>query len=292
MRRCLACEARFEGEGWRCPACGWEPAHRGFPLFAPEAAAGDEGMERGVFATLARLEPTSFWFRNRNRLLVSVLRRSFPHARSFLELGCGTGYVLTAVRRAMPTLEVTGAELYVEALEAARDRLPGVELLQVDGRRLPYEHEFDVAGVFDVLEHVEEDEAVLAELARTIRPGGGLVVTVPQHRWLWSAVDDYSHHKRRYGRRELVAKLERAGFEVRRVTSFVTVLLPVMALSRVMRRRQATEALDPYADFRLPRAVDLAFELLLRAETAALARGGSLPAGGSLLAVAERRPGR
>ena len=288
MKRCLACEARFERDGWTCPSCGYEPAHGDFPLFAPEAAGTDEGMERGVFSTLARLEPTSFWFRNRNRVLVSVLRQSFPDARNMLEVGCGTGYVLAAVRAANPALRLTGGELYVEALEAARERLPDVELVQVDGRRLPYEHEFDVAGAFDVLEHVDEDEAVLAELARALRPGGGLLVTVPQHRWLWSSVDDYSHHKRRYRRRELVTKLERAGFGVRRVTSFVTVLLPVMALSRMVRRRQATDELDPYADFRLPRAVDRAFELFLTGERALLDRGVSLPAGGSLLAVARR----
>lgn len=288
MKRCLACEARYEGEGWRCPRCGAEPAAGAFPLFAPEAVATDEGMERGVFAQLAELEPTSFWFRSRNELIVSVLRRHFAVARNLLELGCGTGFVLAALRKAEPGLRLTGAELHIEALEVARLRVPDVELVQLDGRRLPFDGEFDVAGTFDVLEHVDEDEVVLAELARAVRPGGGLIVTVPQHRWLWSAVDDYSHHKRRYSRRELAAKLERAGFAVRRMTSFVSVLLPVLAVSRLAKRRRTAAELDPFADYRLPRAVDAAFERLLAGERALLERGVRLPAGGSLLAVAER----
>lgn len=245
-------------------------------------------MARGVFAELARMEPTSFWFRSRNHLIVSVLRRYFPHASSLFELGCGTGFVLAALRANDPRLRLTGAELYVEGLEIARSRVPDAELLQIDGRHIPFEGEFDVAGAFDVLEHIEEDEVVLGELARAVRPGGGLIITVPQHQWLWSAVDEYSHHRRRYSRRELVAKLERAGFTVRRVTSFVSILLPVMALSRIAKRRQTTEEIDPFADYRLPRSVDAVFERLLAAERALLTRGVSLPAGGSLLAVAEQ----
>ena len=67
-------------------------------------------------------------------------------------------------------------------------------------------------------------------------PGGGVIVTVPQHRWLRSAVDYYSHHRRRYERRELVDVIKQAGFVVERVTSFVTILLPLMLISRAQKK--------------------------------------------------------
>jgi SAM-dependent methyltransferase len=245
-------------------------------------------MESSVFSTLAPLEPTSFWFRGRNRLILWMLERHTVGPKRLLELGCGTGFVLAAIRERFPDAVLTGAELFVEALDVARARVPSAELIQVDGRALPFVDEFDVACAFDVLEHIRDDEVVLDELARAMRPSGTLIVTVPQHERLWSAVDDYSHHVRRYSRRELVRKLERADFRVRRITSFMSILLPAMVAARLPKRRKNVAEIDPFADFRLPRSVDAAFDHLLRVEHALLRTGVSLPAGGSLIAVAER----
>src|SRR4029077_3610296 len=145
----------------------------------------------------------------------------FSYAQTFLEVGCGTGFVLTGVRRQFPSVQVAGTDIFTEGLAFARQRLPCVELFQMDARRIPFEAEFDVIGAFDVLEHIEEDEQALGELFRCCRPGGGIVITVPQHRFLWSAADEYAYHKRRYSRRELISKVRMAGFEILRVTSFV-----------------------------------------------------------------------
>jgi SAM-dependent methyltransferase len=289
MRRCLNCDFLFDGVGWQCPRCGVEPEGDPFRLFAPDAAHSGEGMERSVFETLARLEPTSFWFRGRNRLIVAMLERYFPRPERVLELGCGTGFVLAAIHERFPNASLTGGELFTEALAVARSRVPSAELVQVDGRDLPFVEEFDVAAAFDVLEHIREDEAVLQGIARAVRPGGGLIVTVPQHQALWSAVDDYSHHVRRYSRGELVAKLARAGFVIRRVTSFMSILLPAMVAARLPKRGKRVDEIDPFGDFRLPRVVDSTFDRLLSVERGLILRGISLPVGGSLLAVAERR---
>jgi SAM-dependent methyltransferase len=241
----------------------------------------------GLYEALAEAEPHSFWFRARNRLIVSTLRRHFPDARSLLELGCGTGFVLEALHAAFPALRLVGSELYEEGLAVARRRLPDVELVQLDARELPYRDEFDVVGAFDVLEHVDEDEAVLAEAHRAVRPGGGVVLLVPQHPRLWSAMDDVAHHVRRYTRRELVAKAVGAGFDVERVTSFVSSLLPAMAASRAA-RRLLRRPYDPVAELR-PGALNGVFERILDGERRLIERGVSLPAGGSLLLVGRKR---
>jgi SAM-dependent methyltransferase len=57
-------------------------------------------------------------------------------------------------------------------------------LFQMDARKIPFESEFDVIGAFDVLEHIEEDEKALAQIFHAVLPGGGLILTVPQHRFL------------------------------------------------------------------------------------------------------------
>ena len=74
-----------------------------------------------------------------------------------------------------------------------------------------------------------EDETVLRQVAKALRPGGRLLITVPQHQFLWSATDETAHHVRRYScQSDLRAKTERAGFHVLRVSSFVSFLLPLM----------------------------------------------------------------
>ena len=107
----------------------------------------------------------------------------------------------------------------------------------MDARRIPFECEFDVVGAFDVLEHLVEDESALAQMFNAARPGGGLLVTVPQQRYLWSASDEYAMHQRRYSRAELRAKVESAGFQIERITSFNSLLLPLMILSRMQQKR-------------------------------------------------------
>jgi len=249
-------------------------------------------IARGVpsdddFARLAAAEDASFWFRGRNALLVDTLRSEFPGARSFLEVGCGNGYVLAAVARARPGVRVAGSDLSAAGLEHARRRVPDAVLLRADARALAFEGEFDVAGAFDVIEHVADDESVLAALRRAVRPGGGVIVTVPQHRWLWSETDRYSGHHRRYRRRELAAKLARAGLRLRWASSFVTLLLPLMAASRAW-QVLSHRAYDPGRELRVASRLDGLLEQAIRLEARAIGRGVRLPAGGSLLAVAER----
>ncbi|HYZ91666.1 MAG TPA: class I SAM-dependent methyltransferase [Actinomycetota bacterium] len=288
MKLCLACRRNFSREGWECPACGYEPPEQdGIRLFAAREAEAGDGFDERSFEHLPSAEVASFWFRARNRLVLWALETYFPHARSMLEVGCGTGYVLSGVASAFPQIRLVGSELFPAGLATAAFRAPSAELLQADARKLPYSQEFDVVGAFDVLEHIEEDQEVLAELHRAVRPAGGLLVTVPQHPKLWSPVDDYSRHVRRYVRRELVAKLNRAGFDLMRLTSFVTLLLPVMALSRLRQRR--SRGFDPLAEYRSPAFVDSALGCVMAAERSLIRAGVSLPSGGSLLAVASRR---
>lgn len=248
-----------------------------------------EGFEPEAFVQLAELEDRSWWFRARNRLIEQTVRRFFPHAASVLEIGCGTGYTLNALHRALPRAELTGTELFEEGLVVSRGRWPDIRLMQADARALPFGSEFDLVGAFDVLEHIDDDATALSELRRVLKPGGGVIITVPQHRWLWSAADEYGHHQRRYSRAELISRVETAGFSVRMVTSFVTLLLPAMMLSRMSSqiRHQTVEDFDPRAEFQIPRLVDRAFEVLADAERHAIGRGRSLPFGGSLLLVGE-----
>ena len=288
MKICLACEHRFAAGDWSCPRCGRSPARRGaYPVFAPDLKVAADEYDAAFFERLAALERGNYWFEARNRLVVWALQRFFPSARSFLEIGCGTGFVLSGIRDALPELHLAGAEVYSEGLAYAGARVPDARLFQMDARRIPFEDEFDVVGAFDVLEHIEDDAAVLAEIFRAVRRGGGVVLTVPQHPFLWSPLDAHARHKRRYTRADLTAKLRRAGFELLHATSFVSILLPAMLASRLA-RRGGRRAADPLPELGVGRTANALLGAVLGLERRLIARGISFPAGGSLLAVARR----
>lgn len=246
-----------------------------------------EGYDPALFEPTAEVEACSFWYRARTRLIVAALRRHFPAAQSLLEVGCGTGVVLAGLREAAPRLRLVGGDLFPEGLEVARRQLPDdVELVELDARHVPYESEFDVVGAFDVLEHLDDDSAALEGMRRAARQG--VIVLVPQHPRLWSALDEVAHHRRRYTRRGLVAKVRAAGLEVVAASSFVTALLPVMLLARAA-RRLAGRPYDLFAELEPPRPLNAAFERILDGERFLIERGVSLPVGVSLLLVARRR---
>lgn len=240
-----------------------------------------------AFERLAALEEDNFWFRSRNRLIVWAIEHFFSTAEDLLEVGCGTGVVLKAIRSRFPALRIVGTDLSDEAIRVASERVDA-EFVQLDAREIPFEDEFDVACAFDVLEHVDDDQRVLAHLAKATHRGGGLVVTVPQYEWLWSAADDYGGHERRYTKRELHQKIEEAGFRVVRSSSWVSTLLPIVALSR-LRDRRARAEYDPSREFQLPRALNRALESVLDVESAAIRVGLTLPFGTSRLVVAIRQ---
>lgn len=283
MKRCLACDRTHACDDWRCPACGHQPPLHGRYRSFAQGVAGD-GFQPEHFADLAALEEGHFWFVARNRLLVETFRRRFPAMRRFLEIGCGTGYVLSGLARAFPATALGGSEYFAEGLDFAAQRVPQANFYQLDARHLPFVEEFDVIGAFDVLEHIEDDEQVLAQIFRALRPGGGLAVTVPQHRWLWSRQDEVACHVRRYERRELLAKVTRAGFRVEYVTSFVSLLLPAMAAARLFPRRNA----DAAAELRQSPWLNAGFGRILEVERWLLRHGVCFGMGGSLLVIARR----
>jgi SAM-dependent methyltransferase len=281
----VGCQQRFEAGDWICPRCGFRPDESGgVPVFAPALADGDGSDAEYRFDGLAAAQSWHFWFVRRALLLSWAVRTYFPRAETLLEVGCGTGAVAVALSEALPAVRITAVDTRTEGLAHIRNRTLRVEAIQCDGTRLPFDAEFDVAGAFDVLEHLDADVEALGAMREALKPGGGVIITVPQHPWLWSEVDDFSHHRRRYTRTELRAKLERSGFNVVRMTSFVAAAVPILMVTRRIPR-----TFDPERELRISPRANAVMGSLLGLEHRLIAAGVSLPFGTSLLAVARRR---
>lgn len=192
--------------------------------------AGEPYFDAEEFAIRRNIEETHYWHVHRRRVILSELRAFVPPERCgpLVELGCGIGTVATHLNA--HGYRVDYADVFSKALEiaaeCARAKIgPAVEarrFIRVDiTSGVPREGHEGVL-LFDVIEHLPDDEHVLASARDALRgtPNAFVVVTVPAFQFLWSPWDDVERHKRRYTRSELVTLLERVGFDVVRSTYF------------------------------------------------------------------------
>ena len=287
MKICLSCNTGFEQAAWKCPICNWEPPIiEGYYAFSPQSSTLNDGLADGAHHVLNDLQDQSFWFRGRNKIIQDVIRLNFPDAANVLEIGCGSGYVLNGIRSVLPRAKLTATEIYSYGLSYAANRVSEpIQLLQADARSLPFKNEFDLIGAFDVLEHIEEDEKVIENIRNSLKPSGGVILTVPQHPWLWSEADEAACHKRRYTRKQLSAILIDYGFDILLDTSFMFFILPLMMAQRLLATKKDTYNIAK--ELALPKILDKTFELLLSCERLAINKGISFPVGGSRLVVAQ-----
>jgi SAM-dependent methyltransferase len=258
----------------------------GYLCFAPALVDSIAGYDASYFARLAALESGHFWFETRNRLILWALQQYFPQAQSFCEIGCGTGFVLSAIQQTRPDLQLAGSEILIEGLKYAQQRLGAVQLFQMDAQDIPYRNEFDIIGLFDVLEHIENDSGAAAQVFQAVKLGGGILISVPQHPFLWSNFDVFSHHYRRYTRKSMTDLLIKAGFEILFASSFFSSTLPLIMLSRL--RNTQSASYDPWQEFNIHPVVNNGLKRALGVETALIRAGVSFSLGSSLLVIARK----
>src|SRR3954471_3382005 len=124
----------------------------------------------------SRVEAAHFWFRGFRRFVAPAIDEAGGGRRdlTLLDCGCGTGYNLATLLR--PHGRAFGFDITPAGLGHAQKR--GLRGGRADMRAIPFQPaQFDVATSFDVLQYVADDYAVLKEIARVIKPGGGFVAT-------------------------------------------------------------------------------------------------------------------
>jgi SAM-dependent methyltransferase len=245
-------------------------------------------MNPEEYARMHQFEDWYWWFVARREAALQFARDHRPcdGPARVLDAGCGTGALLSRLGKERNTT-VYGIDLAREALAFSRGR-GRRGLVQADLTALPFRSDsFDIVTALDVVEHVADDVAALAEIRRVLRPGGVLVMSVPAYPFLWSSHDEALHHRRRYTAGSLAPRLKAAGLATARLTYLLSFLFPVIALFRLADRlrprvRPARAHLVP-----VPTAVNRLLIALQRAELF-LARRLTLPFGVSLFCVASK----
>jgi SAM-dependent methyltransferase len=230
-----------------------------------------------------RAEDRHWWYQGRRHVLERAIERlGLPQGADILDAGCGSG-------RNMVELAhhgiVSGIELSHTSVDLARQRGVG-EVVEGSVMDMPFEDaSFDLTVSLDVIEHLEDDVGALRELRRVTKPGGALLVTVPAYQWLWSGHDEINHHHRRYNRRTLLASAESAGWRQERSTHFNSLLLPAAILLRALERFKPAATKSSLDLWVPPAPFNWTLRQPLNLEAAVIGRGGSIPAGLSLLGV-------
>ena len=275
-----------------CQSCA-----RSFPIIDGIPSFVDQDMvinsfDASSFEFLFEMEQKHFWHVGRKEIIYDVLKRNTPHLAELrmLEIGCGNGSVLAYLKEKEVNIE--GGDIFIEGLKFCQQRSDPVALYQVDILSLPFRNDFDIIGVFDVLEHIEEDEKALAEISQALKPGGTILITVPAHKLLWSYFDESSNHKRRYSRKEIVTKLERNDFVIKKMSFYMFFLFPLMLsirmINNTLRRNEAKRNARTSIELKTVPLVNRIFLELLRLEKW-LMRYLDLPFGASLMVLAEKR---
>ncbi len=266
----------------------------GIKCYNPEVAdAYSDYPDNGFDLTDSnRIADSSFWVSSRNRLFKRMVQLNLPADRSakFLDIGCATGDFIQQIVH-NKNLEITGSEIYLKGLKYAKRNLPGVDFVQYDVTQGKIGNNFDVITSFDVIEHIENDSIAIKNMYDMLSNNGVLILSVPQHMFLWSKLDDIVKHKRRYTRHDLVSKLKENGFHVSFITSYLFVLFPLMLISRVfdkIRSQTNSEKIEFERRVTFSPVINKIFNQLMRVDEILIKFGLSLPFGGTLVVVARK----
>ncbi|GBD27608.1 putative S-adenosylmethionine-dependent methyltransferase [bacterium HR30] len=244
-------------------------------------------MEEKFYEEYAQIEAVHWWFEGRRAIFHALLSR-LPLGRSalLLDLGCGTGANLSFLTRYG---RVIGLDWGAAAARYSRRRTM-LPVLRGDVQSLPFRSgSVDLITAFDLIEHIDDDKACVAEMARVVRPGGFILVTVPAFPWMWGRQDVINHHKRRYRAREFADLFHAAQLQIHRLTYLNTFLFPVIAAVRLARRIVPEKNGELVSDFSMtkPGRINQWLGKLFSLEAPLIARV-NLPVGVSLLCLAQR----
>lgn len=290
---CPQCETvlKSKNNDYFCSRCNKiYPNNNGIISFVDEKIE-EKGYKKKYFIALSEAEEKHFWFRARNKLILFFIKK-FCHKiinyeHKMLEIGCGNGNVLCYLRN--NEINCQGGDLFIEGLVYCRKKVK-VPLYQIDALRLPFRSYFDIIGMFDVVEHIEEDEELFKKVYKALKTHGKILITVPANKKLWGRYDEVALHKRRYTKVELMKKLNDSGFTIEKISYFVSWLLPVLLLFRYINNKRSKNLNNDEflkKEIQIIPFLNTVFLWILEME-AILIHFINLPFGSSLIAIARK----
>lgn len=233
-----------------------------------------------------QVEDNSFWFRQRNTLIIYLIKKNLNKGR-FADVGGGNGYVAVNLKRINPSLDIILIEPGEKGCINARKR----GLTEVYNMHIQEYVEFgqlDGIGLFDVIEHIEEPIKFLKDCSKKLHDNGKIFLTLPAYSFLWSYDDEVGGHYKRYSIKMIRQEAKEAGLEITFASYFFISLIPIIFFMRRIPYMIRIKKIDTQSDHKetffsrmIERMLGLEFQLFHKT-------GVKLPIGASIIAILEK----
>lgn len=291
---CTKCQSQFsediEANNNRliCVNCKFEiPVQDNLVVFHPEDSGSHDGIKPCIYDDVIDMEDKHFWLNARKKLIQLVFEKYVDCEDKIIEIGAGTGNV-TGFLMKNGYKNISVGDVHLEALEYSK-KYSVRHRYQFNIVKAPFKEHFDVVGMFDVLEHTDDELTIVQNVYKMLKKGGRVVVTVPAHMRLWSKEDAIPGHRRRYEVDQLKEIFENSGFKVLRASAFFASLLPLLYLRKVLCKDNGVIKDDDFKNrFHVNPIVNFVLGTILNLEVKLLSNV-FLKYGGSIMLVGEKQ---
>jgi len=195
-------------------------------------------MRKDLYLEMYQLEE-AYWWHVAKRMLVKKLLSMYVDnyfQKKLVDVGCGTGKFLQEMNVWQDWGELLGLDGSDEAIRFTKERhIANVKKANFE-KKLPLRSKtYDVITSLDVVEHINDDQHLVNEFYRVLKPGGLVVITVPAHQWLWTYWDEMLGHFRRHNKKSVTSLFSTAGFEIEKISYFYSYLLPIAIIFRLLK---------------------------------------------------------
>jgi len=245
-------------------------------------------MDAEAYKEMIELQEEHWWFVARRDVIQSFIKIQMPQGSEskVLEIGCGVGGNIGLLSQSG---HYRGIDMHKPAIDYCSEKYPQFEFQCTRVEDISQEfssNKFDSIYVLDVLEHIDDQVAILKSAQNYLTQSGKILLTVPAFKFLWSPHDEFVHHVRRYTKAGLKKVLEDSGYKVERISYFNSILFPLALIQRlgmrVLNRKLNTHLSTP------PTIVNWLLKVIFTQEAWILKRI-NLPVGLSIIAVVSQK---
>jgi SAM-dependent methyltransferase len=245
-------------------------------------------MDAEAYKEMIELQEEHWWFVARRDVIQSFIKMQMPQGSGskVLEIGCGVGGNVGLLSQSG---QYRGIDMHKPAIDYCSEKYPQFEFQCTRVEDIPLEfgsNKFDSIYLLDVLEHIDDQVAILKSTQNYLTQSGKILLTVPAFKFLWSPHDEFVHHVRRYTKAGLKKVLEDSGYKVERISYFNSILFPLALIQRlgmrILNKKLNTHLSTP------PTIVNWLFKVIFTQEAWILKRI-NLPVGLSIIAVVSQK---
>ncbi|MCX9011216.1 MAG: class I SAM-dependent methyltransferase [Candidatus Methanoperedens sp.] len=242
-------------------------------------------MEIEMYSQIEKLQDSNWWYKAKKDLIKRTVER-LDKKGQILDIGCGTGSNIIALEKCGSVL---GIDISKEAIKYAKSK--NKNLVIADAHKIPFKKgSITIALSLDVMEHLEKDSDFLEEVNSILGKNGYIIVFVPAFKFLWNDNDVWSHHKKRYSKKELNDLLNSHGFEIV-LSSYWNLLsfLPNFIIATLQKLNRNTRKEVKNNLIGIPSALNEILYRLLLLENFIILSGYEIPIGVSALTIARAK---